>query len=189
MPGAEELLQRRAYCLRIAASAYQNGPADERPMIPAFERELEHARQLGKGRFEEEARSFLATARTFGPTPAQDAIDYCKRQLTEMSDLVFEINTLRRLASLYAMQGSIEQARERLDKNRDFLSEAGLDAPAAAARMAEARVEWYAGERFTCSTSSHVISFVAWPTRKGLLSAPASGQNRVLRKRLPRRPR
>jgi class 3 adenylate cyclase/tetratricopeptide (TPR) repeat protein len=115
-------------------------------MIPAFEAQLESARRLGYGRFEEEARSFLATARVFGSTPVREAIAYCERQLTEMTDRIFEVNIMRRLARAHAMDGKIDGARELLTKIRDFFSQVGLDAPAAAGRMTEAQVEWYAGE-------------------------------------------
>jgi tetratricopeptide (TPR) repeat protein len=114
-------------------------------MAAAFERQLFHAKRVGAARLEEEARSMLVSSQVFGPTSAQEAIEYCERQLQEIPDRAFQTHVMRRLALLYAMRGGIEKALDLLNTSSDFFLEAGLDVVEAAGRMADARIEWYAG--------------------------------------------
>jgi class 3 adenylate cyclase len=117
-------------------------------MATAFDRAVVHARRASEVRVENECLGFLATAQLFGPTPVPDAIAYCERRLHEVSECaqVQAVNLKRILAGLYMMQGEIEKSRDLLLTQREFFREAGLAAVAAAARMGEARVEWYAGK-------------------------------------------
>jgi class 3 adenylate cyclase/tetratricopeptide (TPR) repeat protein len=116
-------------------------------MAAACERALVHARRANAVRVENECRGLLASAQLFGPIPVSDAIEYCESRLRDFSQHAPVRGDLKtRLASLYAMRGEIEKGRDVVRASREFWREAGVEAVAAASRMVEARVEWYAGD-------------------------------------------
>jgi tetratricopeptide (TPR) repeat protein len=116
-------------------------------LVAACERAIGHARRANAARVENECQGLLVSAQVFGPTPVAGAIEYCERRLREVSERAPARGDLNsRLGSLYAMRGEIEKGRDLVRASREFWREAGLDAVAAATYMAEARVEWYAGE-------------------------------------------
>lgn len=113
----------------------------------ASERAMGHARLAGDVRQQTRAATAYAAAAVFGPTPVAEAIERCERTVEQVSgDRQSEGILLALLASLYAMQGSFDHARELSAQSRAMLEELGLAATVARAAMEGWRVEMLAGD-------------------------------------------
>jgi class 3 adenylate cyclase/tetratricopeptide (TPR) repeat protein len=110
-------------------------------------RALEHARAAGDVRQETRAATAYAAAAVFGPTPVSEAIARCEQIVEQVhGDRHSEGLLLALLASLVAMRGSFDEAREMSARGRAMLEELGLDAEVALAAKEAWRVEMLAGD-------------------------------------------
>jgi class 3 adenylate cyclase/tetratricopeptide (TPR) repeat protein len=113
----------------------------------ASEQALNYARKAGDRRQEGRAATAYAAAAVFGPTPVPEAIERCERAAEQAAgDRQLQGFVLSLLASLVAMQGSFERARELAARGRAMLEELGLDLLAARVSVEAWRVEMLAGD-------------------------------------------
>jgi class 3 adenylate cyclase/tetratricopeptide (TPR) repeat protein len=113
----------------------------------ASEQALQHARLAGDARQQSRAATAYAAAALFGPTPVAEGIGRCEQMVEQVSgDRHSEGVLLALLASLLAMQGSFERARELSARGRAMLAELGLGVEAASAAVEAWRVEMLAGD-------------------------------------------
>jgi class 3 adenylate cyclase/tetratricopeptide (TPR) repeat protein len=112
------------------------------------EHALEHARLAGDVRQETRiAGTAYPQVALFGPTPVPEAIARCEEILDRVtSDRQAEAQVLSSLASLYALDGSFERARDCIGRSRAILEELGLRVEAAAIELEAWRVEMLAGD-------------------------------------------
>jgi class 3 adenylate cyclase/tetratricopeptide (TPR) repeat protein len=116
-------------------------------MMAACERALGYARRANAVFVENECEARLAGAQLWGPAPVPDAIAYCERRLHDFPEHARVAGDLKIvLGSLYAVCGEIEKGRDLIRASRELRRDAGLETWAAAARIPEARLEWYAGD-------------------------------------------
>jgi DNA-binding SARP family transcriptional activator len=119
----DERGQGRAWSLR-AAIAWLGGQvaqADE-----AWEQAAEHARRAGDERELFEILGWRASAAVFGPTPVDEAIERCSKLRRQVAGSPVAVAlTLHPLASLHAMTGDFEQARELVREGNAILGELG----------------------------------------------------------------
>ena len=114
----------------------------------AQERALDEARLAGDVRQQSRAATAYAVAAVFGPTPVSEAIDRCEQMLEQVSgDRHSEGILLGYLASLLAMQGSFDRARELSTRGRALLEELGLEVEGALVDVEAWRIEMLAGDR------------------------------------------
>jgi class 3 adenylate cyclase/tetratricopeptide (TPR) repeat protein len=112
----------------------------------AQEHALEEARLAGDVRQQSRAATAYAVAAVFGPTPVTEAIDRCEQMLELVSgDRHSEGILLGYLASLLAMQGSFDRARELSARGRALLEELGLEVEGALVDVEAWRIEMLAG--------------------------------------------
>ncbi len=108
---------------------------------------LEHARTAVDVMQQTRAATGYAGAALFGPTPVGEAIERCELMLAEVSgDRRSEAVLLSVLASLLAMDGSFDAARERLPKARAMLEDLNLEIDVAGVAQEAWRVEMLAGD-------------------------------------------
>jgi tetratricopeptide (TPR) repeat protein len=113
----------------------------------ASERALEHARAAGDVRQQTRAATAYAAAALYGPTPVDEAIARCELMMPEVSgDRQAEGVLSALLASLLAMSGSSERARELAGHGRAMLEELDVGVEVASARLEAWRVEMFAGD-------------------------------------------
>ncbi len=113
----------------------------------ASERALYHARLAGDPRQETRAATAYAAAAVLGPTPVSEAIERCDSAVEQVSgDRQSEGILLALLASLHAMRGGFDQARELSARGRAMLEELGLGVEVARAGLEAWRVEMLAGD-------------------------------------------
>jgi class 3 adenylate cyclase/tetratricopeptide (TPR) repeat protein len=113
----------------------------------AAERALEEARLAGDSRQQTVAATGYAAAAVFGPTPVREAIERCERAVEQVSgDRQSEGVLLALLASLVAMEGSFDRARELAARGITMLEELRLPARVARAAQEAWRVEMLAGD-------------------------------------------
>ena len=113
----------------------------------AQERALEQAQLAGDKRQQSRSATAYAVASVFGPTPVPDAIERCREMLDVVSgDRHSEGILLGYLATLLAMQGSFEDARELCRRGRAMLAELGLDVEAALVDVEAWRIEMLADD-------------------------------------------
>jgi class 3 adenylate cyclase/tetratricopeptide (TPR) repeat protein len=111
----------------------------------ASERALGHAQLAGDVRQQTRAATAYAAAAVFGPTPVAEAIDRCEQMVEQASgDRHSEGILLSLLASLVAMQGSFDRARELSARSRAVLEELGVGVEENA--LEAWRVEMLAGD-------------------------------------------
>jgi class 3 adenylate cyclase/tetratricopeptide (TPR) repeat protein len=113
----------------------------------ASERALEQAELAADARQQTRAATAYAAAAIFGPTPLSEAIARCERVLARVhGDRQSEgvLNAL--LASLLAMQGEFDRARELSRQGRGQLEELGLNMEVASVANEAWRVEMLAGD-------------------------------------------
>jgi class 3 adenylate cyclase/tetratricopeptide (TPR) repeat protein len=111
-------------------------------------RALEHARLGGDQWLQTLLLAQIAVAIVHSPTPVEEGVRRCEQLLDETSGArVVESAVLRALASLHAMQGHFDLARDELARGFGMLDELGLKHLAEASRgQATAFVEWLAGD-------------------------------------------
>ena len=115
----------------------------------ASERALEQAERAGDTRQQARAATAYAAAAIFGPTPVSDAIARCEGVLERVTgDRQSEGVLSALLASLLAMEGEFERARELSRTGRAQLEELGLDMEVASVANEAWRVEMLAGNPF-----------------------------------------
>jgi class 3 adenylate cyclase/tetratricopeptide (TPR) repeat protein len=108
----------------------------------AQERALEEARLAEDVRQQSRAATAYAVAAVFGPTRVSEAIERCEEMLDLVSgDRHSEGILLGYLASLLAMQGSFDRARELISRGRALLQELGLEVESALIEIEVWRVE------------------------------------------------
>jgi class 3 adenylate cyclase/tetratricopeptide (TPR) repeat protein len=113
----------------------------------AYERALVCARTAGDIRQQTRAALGYAAAALYGPTPVDEAIERCELMMPVVSgDRQAEGVLSALLASLVAMNGSYERARELADHGRAMLEELDLGVEVASARLEAWRVEMFAGD-------------------------------------------
>jgi predicted ATPase/class 3 adenylate cyclase len=113
----------------------------------ASELALQHARAAEDTRQLTAAATAYAAAAVFGPTPVAEAIARCNQIIEEVSgDRHAEGILLVLLASLQAMEGSLDEARRLAARGRTMLEELGLPARVARALHEAWRVEMLAGD-------------------------------------------
>ncbi|MGH3134540.1 MAG: hypothetical protein ACRDNY_12525, partial [Gaiellaceae bacterium] len=111
------------------------------------ERALDEARLAADSRLETQSATAYAAAAVFGPTPVAEAIERCERAVEQVSgDRQSEGILLALLASLLAMEGRFERARELLAHGLTMLDELRLPARVARADHEAWRVEMLAGD-------------------------------------------
>jgi len=98
----------------------------------AQEHALQEARLAGDVRQQSRAATAYAVAAVFGPTRVSEAIERCEEMLELVSgDRHSEGILLGYLASLLAMQGEFDRARELISHGRALLQELGLEVESA----------------------------------------------------------
>jgi class 3 adenylate cyclase/tetratricopeptide (TPR) repeat protein len=113
----------------------------------ASERALAQAELAGDVRQQTRAATAYAAAAIFGPTPVSEAIERCESVLERVSgDRQSEGVLVALLASLLAMRGEFERARELTRRGRAHLEELGLDMEVASVANEAWRVEMLAGD-------------------------------------------
>ena len=92
-----------------------------------LERALVHARRAGDRREEAMILGELARALYFGPTPAREALARCEQMLDEaVRDRTVEARVTVAIASLEAMRGRFDTARDLYWRSRKVLADLGL---------------------------------------------------------------
>jgi tetratricopeptide (TPR) repeat protein len=113
----------------------------------ASELALRHAHLAEDVRQQNRSATAYAAAAVFGPTSISEAIVRCEHMVEQVSgDRQSEGMLSALLASLLAMQGSLDRARELAAKGRAMLDELGLGVEAARAAVEVWRVEMLAGD-------------------------------------------
>ena len=116
----------------------------------ASEKARAHATLAGDVRQQTRSSVACAAGALFGPTPVPEAIERCSLMAEGVSgDRQSEAILLALLASLLAMYGSFERAREHAGQSRAMLEELGLDVELASIAIEAWRVEMLAGEALT----------------------------------------
>ncbi len=116
----------------------------------ASEKARAHATLAGDVRQQTRSSVAYAAGALFGPTPVPEAIERCSLMAEGVSgDRQSEAILLALLASLLAMYGSFERAREHAGQSRAMLEELGLDVELASIAIEAWRVEMLAGEALT----------------------------------------
>ena len=112
----------------------------------AQEHALEEARLADDVRQQSRAATAYAVCAVFGPTAVSEAIDRCERMLEQVSgDRHAEGILNGYVATLMAMQGRFERARELVSRARALLEELGLEVEAALVAIEAWRIEILAG--------------------------------------------
>ncbi len=128
--------------------AWTHGTAcNFRNAAEASERALVEAELAGDIRQQTRAATAYAAAAIFGPTPVSEAVERCQGVLERVTgDRQSEgvLNAL--LASLLAMRGEFDRARELSRLGRAQLEELGLDMEIASVANEAWRVEMFAGD-------------------------------------------
>jgi predicted ATPase/class 3 adenylate cyclase len=113
----------------------------------AWEQAAVHARRAGAEHERIEILGWVASSLLFGPTPVADAVRRCEAIRSEVSDdPAAAANVLQPLATLHAMEGHFDQARELLATSVATFEELGLTLSSAVSHTAAGTVELLAGE-------------------------------------------
>jgi tetratricopeptide (TPR) repeat protein len=108
---------------------------------------IREARDAAGAREESRARSWLASALFWGPTPASDAIERCEEIRREAGGSpALEAKVKLILAGLYGMQGQFADARGVFAEGASVLEELGLNVSLATGRQISGMVEALAGD-------------------------------------------
>src|SRR5215472_15656143 len=108
----------------------------------AAEQAIRHTEQAGEEGMARRFVGMLASSVLYGPTPADEAITYCKEVLSRAAeDRKSVAITEAALANLEAMRGNFELARVRYRRSRALLEEFGWLVEAALTSLASAPVE------------------------------------------------
>jgi class 3 adenylate cyclase/tetratricopeptide (TPR) repeat protein len=133
----------RAYRLLwiVHATASRNRDAEQAAL-----RTMEHARLAGDQVMATRFSTSLAFAALYGPTPVKEAIERCRRVLTEATgDRKAEALTLSVLARLEGMEGEFVDAREKYRRSRASLEQLGWKLHAALTSLVSGPLEMSAG--------------------------------------------
>jgi tetratricopeptide (TPR) repeat protein len=113
----------------------------------AAERTIHHATLAGEQLLARRINGLLATSVLLGPTPAEEAVTYCKEVLLRVAeDKKATAYTEGTLAQLEAMRANFETARTRYQRARALLEEFGYRFLAALTSIDSAPVEMLAGD-------------------------------------------
>jgi tetratricopeptide (TPR) repeat protein len=113
----------------------------------AAEQAIRHTEQAGDEGMARRFVGMLASSVLYGPTPADEAITYCKEVLSRAAeDRKSVAITEAALANLEAMRGNFELARVRYRRSRALLEEFGWRFSAALTSQNSAPVETLSGE-------------------------------------------
>jgi class 3 adenylate cyclase/predicted ATPase len=100
----------------------------------ALERALTHARRMGDRRQEALILGQLALSALSGPTPVDEAVEHCRRLVTEAGgDRLVAANVARYVAVLEAMRGNFAEARALVGEARATYEDLGMRLMAQAA--------------------------------------------------------
>src|SRR5215207_2738192 len=119
----------------------------------AWERAVTYARRAGDEQGRTEAMAWLASAACEGPTPVTEAIPRCEAILEQLqADRRSQAHTMRPLASLHAMAGSLDRSRELFDRANAILHDLGVGLTSAAPQD-EAFVAMLVGDATAAETA------------------------------------
>ena len=114
----------------------------------ALERALEHARAAGEAREETEVVRLLAASLLFGSLPAQEGIERCEDLLSQVAgQRDAEAGVLEALASLHAMRGRFDEARELHRRGARTYADLSEEARLTRLTAVGTRIELLAGDR------------------------------------------
>jgi tetratricopeptide (TPR) repeat protein len=134
--------------LQAALAAQRDGEPDDDALDALHTRGLEHAREAGDAREEAALVRWLARSILFGSTPASDGIERCRSLLGDLHGRRdAEAGVLEALASLQAMRGEFDEARELYVNGGRTYSELGQKARLARLTAVGTRIELLAGDR------------------------------------------
>jgi ATP/maltotriose-dependent transcriptional regulator MalT len=113
----------------------------------AVKQAAEHAARANDVRLQARNVSTYTFAAIYGPTPVEEAIEYCEQLAARgLSDRQAEALVLCSLAWLRAMRGDFEPARGLIRVARSLLNDLGLVVLVASTAMDFARIEQLAGD-------------------------------------------
>ena len=99
----------------------------------AWMRAVTHAVRAGDEQGRADAMTWLASAAREGPTPVMEAIPRCEAILEQLqANRRSQADTMRPLASMHAMAGRLDRARELFDRANAILDDLGLGLTSAA---------------------------------------------------------
>src|SRR5207344_2021340 len=112
------------------------------------ERALEHARAAGEAREETEVVRLLAASLLFGSLPAPEGIERCEDLLAQVAgQRDAEAGVLEALASLHAMRGRFDEARELHRRGARTYADLSEEARLTRLTAVGTRIELLAGDR------------------------------------------
>jgi tetratricopeptide (TPR) repeat protein len=115
----------------------------------AAQQSLSYARKVGDEREEAWAIWGVIGAMAYGPTPAEQVIQFAESQLVwavAHGHRWLEVGALLHLGYMHGMRGRFEQARRLLAESRSISEDLGLEIMAAAERQISGEVEQLAGD-------------------------------------------
>jgi class 3 adenylate cyclase/tetratricopeptide (TPR) repeat protein len=113
----------------------------------AQQRAIEHARAAGLRRQEARTTAAYTLSLSEGPTPVPEGIELCREIIARgFADRQAEAVALCSLASLLALDGDFEQARELYRRARHLREDLGATVLAASTSLTSGRVELLAGD-------------------------------------------
>jgi class 3 adenylate cyclase/tetratricopeptide (TPR) repeat protein len=116
----------------------------------AAERLIDEASLSDEPRLVRQGATGYAIASVLGSTPVAEALDVCRRILTEVDgDRLAEAIVCGALAQLHAMQGDFELARQQYRREVALLSDLDVSRESASTSIDSARVEVLAGDLAT----------------------------------------
>jgi tetratricopeptide (TPR) repeat protein len=116
-------------------------------LADAAEHLIDEARLADEPRLVRQGATGYAIGSVLGSTPVAEALDVCRRILTEVSgDRLAEAIVCGALAQLHAMSGDFEVARERYRQEVRLLSDLDISRESASTSIDSARVELLAGD-------------------------------------------
>jgi class 3 adenylate cyclase/tetratricopeptide (TPR) repeat protein len=119
-------------------------------LADAAEHLIEEARLADEPRLVRQGATGYAIGSVLGSTPVTDALEVCRRILTEVrGDRLAEAIVCGALAQLHAMSGDFELARQRYRQEVGLLSDLDVSRESASTSIDSARVELLAGDLAT----------------------------------------
>ena len=113
----------------------------------AQQRAIEHARAAGLRRQEARTTAAYTLSLSEGPTPVPEGIELCRKIIARgFADRQAEAVALCSLASLLALNGDFEEARELYRRARHLREDLGATVLAASTSLTSGRVELLAGD-------------------------------------------
>ena len=112
----------------------------------ALEHAIHHARRAGAHREEADALGRYAGSGVYGPAPVEEIERRCAELLERTSGGGYEAPALRALASVRAMQGRFDEARQLAARSRAILEDLGLRLRATWVSETTGTIEMLAGD-------------------------------------------